>query len=150
MHTSPALSVAVVLDTNVVLDLWLFQDVGAAPLRAALEEGRLHALFTPEICDELADVLQRPFAAAWPTPAAQVLAALQGCGTQVNAPPSRAPVPPRCSDTDDQKFIDLAWHTPAAWLLSRDRAVLKLARAARTRGLQIVTPAAWCRLNPHA
>ena len=34
----------VVLDTNVVLDLWLFGDVRSAPLRQALAVGRLTPL----------------------------------------------------------------------------------------------------------
>ena len=53
----------VVLDTNVVLDLWLFGDPRAAALRQALQAGRLAALVTAPLLAELADVLQRPFAA---------------------------------------------------------------------------------------
>ena len=48
----------------------------------------------------------------------------------------------RCTDPDDQKFIDLALGHRARWLVTRDRAVLKLARRARTLGLNIVTPEA--------
>jgi predicted nucleic acid-binding protein len=49
----------------------------------------------------------------------------------------------RCTDADDQKFIDLACAAPARWLVSRDRAVLKLRRRAATDGLVIVTPDGW-------
>jgi uncharacterized protein len=49
----------------------------------------------------------------------------------------------RCTDADDQKFIDLALAHRARWLLSRDRAVLKLARRARPLGLDILTPEGW-------
>ena len=49
----------------------------------------------------------------------------------------------RCTDPDDQTFIDLALSRGAQWLLSRDRAVLKLAKRARVLGLHILTPAAW-------
>jgi predicted nucleic acid-binding protein len=35
---------------------------------------------------------------------------------------------PRCEDADDQKFIELAWHARASHLLTRDKALLKLAR----------------------
>jgi len=48
----------------------------------------------------------------------------------------------RCTDTDDQKFIDFALAYGAA-LLSRDRAVLKLARRGRNAGLEILTPECW-------
>ena len=49
----------------------------------------------------------------------------------------------RCTDGDDQKFIDLALGHGARWLLSRDRAVLKLARRARPLGLSVLTPETW-------
>jgi predicted nucleic acid-binding protein len=133
----------VVLDTNVVLDLWLFADPRAVPLRSALQAGHLQALVTEPTLAELAHVLQRPFVQAWGAAAASVLPGLLASSRQVQPPPRQAPLPPRCSDADDQKFVDLAWGWPAAWLLSRDRAVLKLARAARSRGLRIGTPEAW-------
>lgn len=132
----------VVLDTNVVLDLWLFGDARAQPLRLALQDGRVTALVTAPMLAELADVLTRPFAAAWPAPPAQVLATLHATARLVQQPAAGPPAP-RCTDTDDQKFIDLAWAWPASVLFSRDRAVLKLARAAQRRGLQITTPERW-------
>lgn len=133
----------VVLDTNVVLDLWLFADARVQPLRAALAGGQLAAAWTAPMRAELADVLQRPFVQPWGVPADAVMGALDACGCALPGPLVHAPWPPRCSDPYDQKFIDLAWALPAHWLFSRDRAVLKLARAARARGLRIATPEAW-------
>ena len=137
----------VVLDTNVVLDLWLFGDARAQLLRQALKSGQLTALVTPPILAELADVLSRPFASAWPVPPAQVFTTLQASSRLVQAP-APSPPAPRCTDTDDQKFIDLAWAWPASVLFSRDRAVLKLARAARRHGLQVTTPERWAPGQP--
>ena len=57
----------------------------------------------------------------------------------VEATGFRSPPGLRCTDADDQKFIDLALHFGAAALLSRDRAVLRLARRAATLGLSIVS-----------
>ncbi|MFT7776961.1 putative toxin-antitoxin system toxin component, PIN family [Roseateles sp.] len=48
-----------------------------------------------------------------------------------------------CRDPDDQKFIDLALAARARWLISRDKAVLALAKRARLRGLAILTPERW-------
>ena len=141
--SASAAAPVVVLDTNVALDLWLFGDPRVAPLRAALQAGRLQALATHPMRAELAAVLRRPFAQAVGQTPEAVLAAWTTNLRLVEPPPECAPWPPRCSDPDDQKFIDLAWHGEAAWLFSRDRAVLKLARAARTRGLRIATPEAW-------
>lgn len=137
---SPAL---VVLDTNVVLDLWVFADRRVALLRDALQGGQVKTLVTEATLTELAYVLQRPFVQTWGVAPDTVLADLNACSELVQPPPCLAPRPPRCSDGDDQKFIDLAWNWPADWLLSRDRAVLRLARAARGHGLQIGTPEAW-------
>ncbi len=139
-----------VLDTNVVLDLWLFGDARCAPLRDALHTGRLHALVTVPMLDELADVLRRPFAQGWPALPTQALADLQAHARLVEPPQPAVPRVPRCTDPDDQKFVDLAWLWPAAWLVSRDRAVLRLAKPALTRGLRIVTPELWAALNPSA
>ena len=147
---SAALPALAVLDTNVVLDLWLFDDLRSTGLRRALEAGRLAPLVTAPMLAELADVLQRPFTAGWPAPPAQAMDRLQACARLVDTPPPAGPVAPRCSDPDDQKFIDLAWHWPANWLISRDRAVLRLAKPAFARGLHIVTPERWATLNPAA
>ena len=49
----------------------------------------------------------------------------------------------QCSDPDDQKFLDLAHAQGAGWLLSRDRAVLKLARRAARFSLTITVPEGW-------
>ena len=58
---------------------------------------------------------------------------------------SRPQYPPtlRCSDIDDQKFIDLAVAARAVALLSADRAVLRLARRASAWGLAITTVERW-------
>lgn len=123
----------VVLDTNVVLDLWLFGDVRSAPLRQALAVGRLTPLTTAPMLAELADVLQRPFTAGWPVPPAQAMVGLQNCARLVEPPSPVAPPAPRCTDPDDQKFIDLAV-VHGALLLSKDAAVLAMARRLQARG----------------
>ena len=149
MPTAPTIEPPLtVLDTNVVLDLWLFDDPRAIPLRSALQRGRLRALVTPPMLAELVDVLQRPFALARPVSAAQVVAALHACSRLVAPARQTAPSAPRCADADDQKFIDQAWACAVPWLLSRDRALLRLARPALSRGLRIVTPEAWAAANP--
>ena len=134
--TAPA--TLVVLDTNVVLDLWLFGDARSAPLRQALAAGRLTPLATAPMLAELADVLQRPFTAGWPVPPAQALVALQTCARLVDPPAPAAPPAPRCTDPDDQKFIDLAAANRAI-LLSKDKAVICMRKRLANLGADVAT-----------
>ena len=140
----------VVLDTNVLLDLLVFGDARAGALRTALQAGRLQALATPAMFDELADVLSRPFLARWQVDAGRLLTQAHALCRLVDAPTAQADAAPRCADPDDQVFIDLAWSWPARWLFSRDRALLNLARKAEPRGLGVLTPAAWAALPTSA
>jgi predicted nucleic acid-binding protein len=124
-------------------DLLAFCDVRALGLQQALQAGRLQPLATAAMLDELADVLSRPFLHRWRVDTVAALdKAHSMCRLVVPLPTSGRPAP-RCSDPDDQKFIDLAWAWPATWLFSHDRALLRLARAARPHGLGILTPADW-------
>ena len=50
---------------------------------------------------------------------------------------------PRCSDPDDQKFVVLATQVGARWLVTRDRALLKLRRPMGRMGVEVVTPEGW-------
>jgi predicted nucleic acid-binding protein len=61
----------------------------------------------------------------------------------VEETPAVAPFGMRCTDADDQKFIDLALAERAVALLSADRAVLRLARRASAWGLAITRASAW-------
>jgi putative PIN family toxin of toxin-antitoxin system len=133
----------VVLDTNVVLDLWAFNDPRAKGLRQALAEQRLHWISTPAMFDELADVLFRPTSARWcPEPAAVLAQARAACHMLPDPVPATSKVPV-CADPDDQIFIELAWFSRARWLFTRDRALLDLARPALAHGVTVTTPAAW-------
>ena len=114
----------IVLDTNIILDLWVFNDPATRSLALALEEGRLHWLATPAMRDELARVLDYPHIAArltlGPLGAAGVLQAFDRHAHMVDAA-VRAGI--TCADPDDQKFIDLA-ALHRARLLSKDNAIL--------------------------
>ena len=50
---------------------------------------------------------------------------------------------PRCTDEDDQKFLELARDSRAKWLITSDRALLKLNRRLKQSGLfMVITPEA--------
>jgi len=117
-----------VIDTNIVLDLFVFADTAAAPLRARLEAGRTPWLATQAMRDELQRVLGYPQIvprlAFYQLGAEQVMAAFDQLSRLVDVAPKACVT---CSDPDDQKFVDLAVAHRAA-LLSKDQAVLSMAR----------------------
>ena len=134
------------LDTNIVLDLFVFADKAAWPVRSSLEEGTMRWLATAAMRDELERVLAYaqiiPRLAFYGLAAADVLATFDHHSQRVDAA-AKAPV--TCKDPDDQKFIDLAMQIGAGTLLSADRAVLRLARHGRALGLEIATVERWTR-----
>ena len=146
-----------VLDTNVVLDLLHFDDATARPLRLALEDGRVSCVATAATLDELQRVLGYPGFALDAARQAALFARYQqwttlpetgegGAGLPSKETPIRHGLRPgwsrmpRCSDPDDQKFIELAAASGAQGLISKDRAVLKLRRRCAP-AFQIMTPA---------
>ncbi len=127
----------VVIDTNRVLDLWLFDEPQVAALRHAIATGALRWRATTAMRGELARVLGYPAVLAQlerrRRPAAQVLAAFDQWSHPAPAAP---PAGVRCRDADDQGFIDLAVAWRAA-LFSKDRAVIELGRALAPLGVAV-------------
>ncbi|HET7792606.1 MAG TPA: putative toxin-antitoxin system toxin component, PIN family [Rhizobacter sp.] len=138
----PTTQIAVVLDTNVVLDWLVFRNPQCTPLAQAIEGGHLRWLVTDPMRDELAHVLGRGVVDAWAPNLDQLWESWYKLSERVAAPVIGESLRLRCTDPDDQKFIDLAVSS-AQWLISRDRAVLKLARRARKLGLRVAPPERW-------
>ena len=116
-----------VLDTNVVLDLLHFSDAAALPILRALEAGRARCCVTAETLDELRRVLAYPEFRLDATTQASLLARYQMLARLVDSPISDVGLP-RCGDPDDQKFLGLAAAVAADFLVSKDKALLKLKR----------------------
>ena len=133
-----------VLDTNVVLDWLVFRDPSSMPLAEALAGQRAEWLACAAMRTELEHVLTRAELDRWQPDAPAVLAQWDRWARLVDCPPA-APGGLRCSDPDDQVFLDLAFAGEAQALLTRDRALLRLAHAAGRRGLAVLTPEAWAR-----
>lgn len=131
-----------VLDTNVVLDWLVFRDPSSLPVEAAIRAGRARWCVTAAIRLETERVLTFKHFAAHAVDPVAVFSTWETLAETIESVAAPLPHPLRCTDPDDQKFIDLALQLGGA-LLSRDRAVLKLARRARTLGLTIATPEAW-------
>jgi putative PIN family toxin of toxin-antitoxin system len=116
----------IILDTNIVLDLFVYNDPRQANLDKALRAGALQWLATSAMRSELARVLDYPQVAKRRLvnhqPAEAVLAQMDSLAKFVDAAPK---APYTCKDPDDQIFIDLACEHQCA-LLSKDKAVLAM------------------------
>jgi len=145
-----------VLDTNVVLDLLHFDDVDARPLRIVLEDGRVRCVVSDSTLAEWRRVLAYPEFGLDSAQQVTLFARYQVLSEKAGTVEACAVLPhkgtpihsglkpvwsrmPRCSDPDDQQFIELAAAAGAQGLISRDRAVLKLRRRCASR-FRIMTP----------
>lgn len=139
----PASATRIVLDTNVCLDLFVFHDPRWAGLLAALESGAIEAVTRSDCRDEYNVVLHykhlpldeasRPLAAEHFDALIKVL--------DMPPKPVRLPI---CSDRDDQKFLEAARDSGAEVLITKDKALLKLARKTAKAGMfRIMLPEAW-------
>jgi putative PIN family toxin of toxin-antitoxin system len=129
----------VVIDTNIVLDVWVFADPASAPLRAALEAGQLRWITTLAMHQELQRVLTYPqivkSLAHHQRAPADVMA---HCKAQAHPVEAAAKASVTCKDADDQQFIDLAV-AHRALLLSKDKAVLCMAKRLAVWGVQVAS-----------
>ena len=118
------------------------------PVMRATIEPMSGRIVSPAMQEELTDVLGRllhlPTLMRWAerhAPASREVARL---AQPVSAPgPLPHPQRLRCTDPDDQCFIDLAVSRRTPWLITRDHALRRLARRARAFGVAVVTPEGW-------
>jgi len=140
-----------VLDTNVWLDWLVFDDPQIAPLKSAVAAGRAAIVIDGPCEDELIRVLAYPVRKVVPDADTQA-GRLAECrrltsGLRIrdsgfsSAGSEHGPLPV-CSDPDDQKFLELARNSSADCLVTKDRALLVLARRKRLPPpFRILTPA---------
>jgi putative PIN family toxin of toxin-antitoxin system len=126
-----------VIDTNIVLDIWVYQDPATPSLLNALEEGKLQWLATEPMREELLRVLDYPHIAQRRNrdgvSAEAVLVHFDRLA-KIQAIAPKAPY--ICKDEDDQKFIDLA-AAHQALLLSKDKQVLSLTNRLARLGVAV-------------
>ncbi|HUL92817.1 MAG TPA: putative toxin-antitoxin system toxin component, PIN family [Burkholderiales bacterium] len=129
-----------VLDTNVWLDWLVFDDPAVAPIRAAVAEKRAE-LFIDAACEA---ELERALGYDLGKRGVDIAKCLAECRRvakpiePVLTDTERAGLP-RCRDEDDQKFLEAALAANAGFLVTKDNALLDLAR--RCARFRIVTPA---------
>ena len=142
--TSSAPLLRLVLDTNTVLALWMFRDPALEFLRLRAEAGALTLLTRDDAVEELNRVLAYRQFALDETTRTTLLADYLRRATHSPAPEAGAAPLPACRDADDQKFLEIARDGAAEALLTRDKALLRLARHRQIRECYaILTPEAW-------
>ncbi|MGE4071652.1 MAG: putative toxin-antitoxin system toxin component, PIN family [Lysobacterales bacterium] len=135
-------AMTLVIDTNVCLDLFVFEDPRCLWLMHGLEQGSMRALASTPMREEWLRVLARPGLALSASRQRQAQAAYDRW-IQAHDPTGVSPDVrlPRCADKDDQMFVQLAAEIGAGALLSRDRALLVLSRRSHAAaGFVIMTP----------
>jgi predicted nucleic acid-binding protein len=132
----------------------VFDDPSVAPVKAAVATGAAEVVVDERVIAEFARVLAYPFGARTLDAPAQAETMARCLRVSVKAQDTRhktqeeagatASALPRCTDPDDQKFLELALACGANFLLTRDDALLVLARGkARPLPFRIVTPRAF-------
>jgi putative PIN family toxin of toxin-antitoxin system len=134
-----------VLDTNVWIDWLVFEDPSIVPLKAAHQDGRIHIVVNESTLEELNKVLGYPRFRLDDAQKNNHLAEVDRCTIrQDDQRPARPTVLPRCSDPDDQKFLELARDVQADWLITKDKALLQIRRnKLEAAGFRIGTPEHW-------
>ena len=125
-----------ILDTNVILDLLVFKDPSAEPIRILLDAKRVDAVRSEASMLELIDVIQRP---SFKLSEEQQQAILKNWenSTRLLENTTIKPAPFTCRDQDDQVFLDMAYSLRPALLLSKDLRVLELQAIAKRHGVEI-------------
>jgi predicted nucleic acid-binding protein len=150
MNTQTAIIPAhpcIVLDTNICLDLFVFHDPRWAALVAELDAGSVRAVTRADCRDEYRVVLHF---AHLPLDEASRPVAAEAFDRRIAvvAPGPRPIRLPVCTDKDDQKFLELARDAGADVLITKDKALLKLARKTAALGLfRVLLPEAWLKLR---
>ena len=125
-----------VLDTNIILDLLVFKDPSAEPIRLLLDAKLVDAVRTPASMEELMDVIGRPAFKLSPEDQEAIVQAWEASSRLLEST-AIEPAPFTCRDQDDQVFLDMAYSLRPALLLSKDLRVLELQAIAKRHGVEI-------------
>ncbi|MES2932489.1 MAG: putative toxin-antitoxin system toxin component, PIN family [Pseudomonadota bacterium] len=134
----------VVIDTNVCLDLFVFRDPRWDLLHSALKSGEIEAVTRADCKMEWQIVLGYKHLPLDLESRADSAAQFDALIAFIEPEPRSHLLLPKCSDSDDQKFLELARDAEASILITKDKALLKLARRIGKLGLfSIIVPEKW-------
>jgi putative PIN family toxin of toxin-antitoxin system len=133
-----------ILDTNVCLDLFVFRDPRWQVLLSAMRAGEVECVTRADCRTEWTLVLAYTKLGLDAQAQQAALAEFDSLIRLTGDLPIESPSLPVCKDRDDQKFLELAAGSGASCLISKDKALLKLARRTRKLGLfEIMSPTQW-------
>lgn len=140
----PKSTCRLVLDTNVCLDLFVFRDRRWQRLLQSMQSGEIECVTRDDCRTEWTLVLAYDRFGLAPEARDTATAEFDRWIKPIDALLPTHVKLPICKDADDQKFIELAVSSGAAYLISKDKALLKLARRIRKLGLfEICSPEQW-------
>lgn len=129
---------SVILDTNILLDIFVFNDERARNLKQAMVDGSVSTIASQKTLLEFADVISRPPFKLDSAAQANALNQWQSIAEMIDDS-SLAPAPWKCRDPDDQIFLNLAYQLRPAILISKDNALLHIASRAAQEDILITS-----------
>lgn len=128
----------VILDTNILLDVFVFDDERAANLKQAIANGSIPVIASQKTLLEFSDVISRPLFKLDSGAQASVFSQWQSIA-RLHDDSNLATAPWKCQDSDDQIFLDLAYQLRPSILISKDNAVLQIASRAIQENILITS-----------
>ncbi len=131
----------IVIDTNVCLDLFVFHDIRCHGLAQMLNGGIIKAVTRNDCRDEWLRVLSYPSLSLDKNTCKNSMAEYDNTIFCHDFEKKNYAVLPACSDQDDQKFLELAYDAGAKFLVTKDKALLKLSsKTGKSRLFRIIKP----------
>jgi putative PIN family toxin of toxin-antitoxin system len=134
----------IVLDTNVCLDLFVFKDPRWDALLSAMQAGQIDTITREDCRTEWLRVLDYPHLPVTPENKPAIIAEFDRYMRCLQIEAVNSFGLPICTDRDDQKFLELSLQADVAYLITKDKALLKCAKKTAKQGMfTIIAPQSW-------
>jgi putative PIN family toxin of toxin-antitoxin system len=117
-----------VIDSNVLISLLVFDDPRYRGIQTAWRSGRVRVLTAGDCAREFERVLGYPRLKLEEARQSAIYQAFRALVTMHEGGSATSALLPQCADAADQKFLELAAACDADFLVTGDRELLKLAR----------------------